>query len=332
MKKNRKIKDFLAEKNNSKFMFTPGTASITEENIKGLGPCFGRGDDEYLNTEDRVLKKLKKITGHKNIVRMQGSGSFALEVLSLNFLYGKVLIVSTGHYSDRLYNLCTSAKKNFRKIMKVSKVDWKNIEDFSGRFDWVFACPTETSCGLRIPIQDLKKLSKKIKSKLALDATASIGLEMNHDLADVISYSSCKGLFGLTGGCFIAYNSNPENKVNSFNLDINSHIQKKMTGPYHAIQSLEKILYNHSFYKHSVQINKTSFLKKFENKLIYEKKNQPLLCTYAKCKLGAKDKRVIFYKARNNLSGSVVCHLGEVSLGRKAKADILKKIYVKKEI
>ena len=78
--------------------------------------------------------------------------------------------------------------------------------------------------------------------------------------------------------------------------------------------------------------NGGQFIKKFENKLIYEKKNQPLLCTYAKCKLGAKDKRVIFYKARNNLSGSVVCHLGEVSLGRKAKADILKKIYVKKEI
>ena len=30
-----------------------------------------------------------------------------------------------------------------------------------------------------------------------LDATASFGLE-NHKLADVFSYSSCKGLFGLT--------------------------------------------------------------------------------------------------------------------------------------
>ena len=32
-----------------------------------------------------------------------------------------------------------------------------------------------------------------------LDATGSIGLERYHELADVISFSSCKGLFGLTG-------------------------------------------------------------------------------------------------------------------------------------
>ena len=43
---------------------------------------------------------------------MQGSGSFALEAVSLNFLYGKILIVSTGYYSDRLYSLCLKAKKN----------------------------------------------------------------------------------------------------------------------------------------------------------------------------------------------------------------------------
>ena len=80
--------------------------------------------------------------------------------------------------------------------------------DFSGKFDWIWACPTETSCGLKIPIPELKKLSKKIEAKLALDATASFGLEPFHELGDVVSYSSCKGLFGLTGACFISYNIN----------------------------------------------------------------------------------------------------------------------------
>ena len=103
-----------------------------------------------------------------------------------------------------------------------------------------------------------------------------------------------------------------------------------MTGPYHAIQSLEKILSKHNDYKYTVKVNKKKFLKIFENKLIYSKKNQPLLCTYVKCKLKAKDKRVIFYKARNNLPGSVVCHLGEAHLGKSAKAEILKKITIQK--
>ena len=220
--RNKKLEDFVKDRNNSKFLFTAGPASLVTENILGLSPCFGRNDSQYLKVEKKVLKNLKKISGHKKIVRMQGSGSFALEVVSLNFLYGKILIVSTGYYSDRLFNLCVKAKKNFKKILKVSKVSWKDLDDFSGKFDWVWTCPTETSCGLKIPIFELKKLSKKVKAKLALDATASIGLETQHELADVISYSSCKGLFGLTGGCFISYNFDPENRVNSFNLDINS--------------------------------------------------------------------------------------------------------------
>ena len=327
--KNKNLSQFIKEKNNSKLLFTAGPASLSEENILGLAPCFGRNDKNYLRVEKKVLNKLKNFSGHKKIAAMQGSGSFALEVVSLNFLYGKVLIISTGYYSDRLFDLCKKAKKNFGKISKVTKVDWKNLENFSKKNDWVWACPTETSRGLKIPISDLKKFSKKLGAKLALDATASFGLESDHDLADVISYSSCKGLFGLTGGCFVSYNINPENKVNSFYLDINSHLEKKMTGTYHAIQSLEKILDKHSNFKYSVIVNKKKFSNLFKNKLIYATKNQPLICTYVDCKLYTKDKRVIFYKPRTNLKGSIVAHLGEVHLSKSAKGKILEKIYEK---
>jgi len=329
--KTKKLEDFVKYKNRSKFLLTAGPASLSTENIIGLAPCFGRHDNQYLKVEKKVLNKLKNISGHNKIVRMQGSGSFALEVVSLNFLYGRVLVISTGYYSERLYNLCNKAKKDFKKIKKIKKIDWKNLDDFSGNFDWVWACPTETSHGLKIPITELKKISKRVKARLALDATASMGLEPFHDLADVISYSSCKGLFGLTGGCFVAYNSKPQNKVNSFNLDINSHIEKKMTGPYHAIQSLEKVLDKHKNFVHSVKINKKKFLNIFKDKLIYNIKNQPLICTYADCKLTTSDRRVIFYEPRINLKGSVICHLGEVHLGKLAKGKILNKIYIKKK-
>ena len=328
--KDKKLEDFVKKRNNSKFLFTVGPASLVTENILGLAPCFGRNDSQYLKVEEKVLKKLKNISGHKKIVRMQGSGSFALEVVSLNFLHGKILIVSTGYYSDRLFNLCIKAKKNFGKITKISKVNWRELEDFSAKYDWVWACPTETSHGLKIPITDLKKFSKKIKAKLVLDATASFGLESFHELGDVISYSSCKGLFGLTGGCFISYNADPQNTVNSFNLDINSHIEKKMTGPYHSIQSLEKVLDKHENFRHSVIVNKKIFLKRFEDKLIYNIKNQPLICTYVNCKLESKDRRVIFYKPRINLSGSVISHLGEAHLAKLAAGKILEKIHIKK--
>ena len=48
----------------------------------------------------------------------------------------------------------------------------------------------ETSVGLKTPIVKLQKLKKRCKAKLALDATASIGLELDHGYADVLAYSS----------------------------------------------------------------------------------------------------------------------------------------------
>ena len=49
-------------------------------------------------------------------------------MVSLNFLRGKVLIVSTGYYSDRLYNLALFAKKTHNFIKKIDKVEWNDLD------------------------------------------------------------------------------------------------------------------------------------------------------------------------------------------------------------
>ena len=162
-----------------------------------------------------------------------------------------------------------------------------------------------------------------------LDATASIGLENDHDLADLIAYSSCKGLFGLTGASFIAYNHPPQNEIGSFYMSIINHNDKKMTGPYHTIQSLYKVLEKYKEFKFAVKINKEKFLKDFKDLIVFPKLYQPLLCTYSKRKLYSKNKDVIFYKTRSKLKGSVLCHLGEVHLKKKAKANILDNIIIR---
>ena len=160
-------------------------------------------------------------------------------------------------------------------------------------------------------MKDLKKLSISSKSRLAIDATASFGLENSHKDADVISFSSCKGLLGLTGAGFICYNQTPKNKVNSFVLNLKNAKDKKMTGPYHAIQSLEMILKNYKYFKRSVEINKKLTLKKFKDYISLPKKNQPLLCTYLNCKVKGTNNKVVLYKPRVKLPGSIICHLGE---------------------
>ena len=156
------VKNFIDNKNLKKRLFTPGPASLLYENITSIEPCFGRGDYQYQKIEDNVLNRLKKFTNHRNIARMQGSASFALEVMINNFIYGKVLIIKTGIYSDRLLSMSTASKVNFKKIKKIDYIDYKNIFEISKSYDWVMGCPVETSVGLKIPISKLNKLKKKM--------------------------------------------------------------------------------------------------------------------------------------------------------------------------
>ena len=317
------FKKFIKKENSKKILFTPGPSSLLEENLNGLKPCFGRGDSGYKKIENSVLKKLKLMSSHKKIVRMQGSGSLAIEIMCHNFLYGNILILDTGFYSDRLKKICKSAKLIEKKIKTVKSINWKKMNNYKKNFDWVLACPTETSKGLHIPIKKIVKFSKKIKAKTMLDATGSFGLEKDHSYADVISYSSCKGLFGLTGASFIAFNNMPYYFSKTFYLNLKNHLKNKMTGPYHIILSLFYVLKKHESIKKSVEINKKLFCKKMIKFLVYPKENQPLLCTHVNKKITPKNKRVIIYKPRSKIKGSIICHLGEAHLGRKAKVQII---------
>ena len=114
----KNLDKLIENKNKNKIIFTAGPASLLKENIYSLNPCFGRGDKEYLTKEKFVLKKILNISGQEQIVRMQGSASLAIEIMALNFLYGKVLIVKTGYYSDRIHYLANMASKINGKIKK----------------------------------------------------------------------------------------------------------------------------------------------------------------------------------------------------------------------
>lgn len=321
--KGMKIDDFARERNETKFLFTPGPASLLAENITGLRPCFGRGDKDYKAVEKTVIGHLQTMSGHEYVVPMQGSASLALEIMIRNFLTGRIVVVSTGYYSDRLKRLVEMASDGSNYIDSIDIVNWGDLAKLDGEYDWLLSCSTETSVGLRLPITWLSAHAKRLQAKLMLDATASIGLESNHDLAEVIAYSSCKGLFGLTGAAFVAFNEIPGNIVNSFYLDMKSHLEKRMTGPYHAIASLLDVLPVHSEFKEAVVINKNLFCTRMNKYLVHEEKHQPLLCTFIKKILHPANDKVILYQSRANTEGQVVCHLGEVYLGRNAKGAIL---------
>ena len=53
------------------------------------------------------------------------------------------------------------------------------------------------------------------------------------------------------------------------------------------------------------------------------KENQPLICTYTRCRIVSKSDKAVLYKPRNLNNGSIVCHLGEIHLRESAKGDLV---------
>ncbi len=290
---------------NQKLMLTPGPAVILHENLSGLKPVFGRGDIEYQSIYDKVIDWLKELSGQDKVISAQGSATFAIELAAHTFIYGKILIVSTGYYSDRLQKLLP-------KCNQVDIVSSAQLETITEQYDWIMCAYTENSKAFKLNLELLKSKADTLKAKIFVDATGSIGLETGHELADVIAFSSCKGLFGLTGACFIAHkNGLEEQKQDSFYFNIDTHRQKIVTGPYHAICSLYDIMPIHNKLVERVQNSKKIIINTFKA-LIPSLENQPLLCTYLNGIIKAKDDNVILYSPRISMPGSIVCHLGEV--------------------
>jgi 2-aminoethylphosphonate-pyruvate transaminase len=313
------FKEFINLKNMLKPVFTPGPPALSEENLIGLGPAFGRGDSNFQSQLEFVEDWLKELTGKPNLISFQGSGTLACEVALKAFITGRIAVIKSGFYSERLYRILLDK-------FKPNQVVYKNYSEFSTEdlnFDWVVSCYVETSSAFKLNINELKNLTSKFQAKLFIDATASIGLEIDHKLADVICFSSCKGLFGLTGAAFIAYeNSLDIYQEKSFYLNIESHIKKLITGPYHAIQSLVNVIPVHNKMVEAVRLNKGVFMEKFSKFVIHDPESQPVIATIVDCKIVSTNRNAIMYVPRKGVNGTIISHLGESYLKREARGEI----------
>jgi 2-aminoethylphosphonate-pyruvate transaminase len=299
-----KVLNSITQINNKRLMLTPGPAMILPENLQYLKPLFGRNDNEYEKISDFVIDWIKQLSGQDKVISMQGSATLALEIAMHSFILGKVLLVSTGYYSDRLKQLLP--KSCFLTVCK-----YEELSIIKGNFNWVLCAYTETSVAFKVDLQSVKNKASECGAKLFIDATGSIGLEENHQLADAMAFSSCKGLFGLTGAGFVAYKSNLNyNKLDTFYCNLDTHKNKMTTGPYHAIASLYGVINKHNMFKQRVINSKNIILEKYHH--IVRKDNQPLLCTYLDGRVIANDSNIVLYSPRSKLSGSVICHFGEI--------------------
>jgi cytidyltransferase-like protein len=296
----------ITQINNQKLMLTPGPAVILHENIQYLKPVFGRGDDEYQQMATKVLDWIKQLSGQDEVVMAQGSATFALELAAHSFVKGKVLLVSTGYYSDRLQKLLPEE-------CELKVINYDDLEKVQDEFDWVLCAYTETSKAFKVDLSTVKIKADQLGARLYVDATGSIGLEAQHELADVMAFSSCKGLFGLTGACFVAHKKNlPKKSLSKFYFNLETHENKMVTGPYHAVASLYGVMKKHDELVRRVKNSKYQVLTDWGKYIDTERIHQPLLCTYLHAKLNAIDDQTVMYTPRSDLPGSIVCHFGEV--------------------
>jgi len=313
----RALAAIVDKRNSLKPMFTPGPSNLSKDNLLDIRPAFGRDDKEYLQIEAEVLENIRKLTGHDQIVRMQGSATTAIDVATSNFVLGNVLIIDSGYYSNRLINIY-QRKLTTLNNTHITVIKYEDIESElrnTRTFDWIATTYTETADAFIADIRLLKKLSEKKSAKLFLDATASINLQDHHDLSDATAFSSCKGLCGLTGAGFITLNNNCLKNALKGSLplvmDIDTYINKQTTGPYHAICSLFTISKNFDRIKNNVEKSKKYFLEKYADRIIRPKNHQPNLSTMIKADEISFTKGVP-YSPRTAEKGTVViCHLGD---------------------
>ena len=291
---------------NKRLFLTPGPAAIIPENALGLYPVFGRADQNFQDVQKIVIDWLKSLSGQDEIISLQGSATLALEIALKSFVSGKVLLVNTGYYSNRLKSL-------LNPDVCIDEINSDQLNSHEGNYDWILCTYTETSTAFKHDASVLLQAKSNFQSKLFMDATGSIGLESQHEIADVLAFSSCKGLLGLTGASFIGFKSGL-NKINnsSFYLDIDTHIQRKVTGPYHIIATLAEIMKVHHIYHERIIQSKKNLLLA-DQSLDYIPDHEPLLCTKLKKKfnlpLGA-----VPYHPRVPSDQQIVCHLGELDI------------------
>ena len=112
----------MAQIKNRKLMLTPGPGAVPYEATMELRPLFGRGDDDYAQMSKEVIEWIKSLSGQDEVVFAQGSATFGLELAAHSFVRGKVLLVSTGYYSDRLEQLLPEGVKSLNVDMLMLKI------------------------------------------------------------------------------------------------------------------------------------------------------------------------------------------------------------------
>jgi cytidyltransferase-like protein len=325
----RALAAIVQKRNSERPVLTPGPCNLHPENLLDLNPGFSR-DPEYQSMEKAVLERIGRLAGKEQVVTLQGSATTAIEVATTNFLSGNVVAITSGYYSQRIVDLI-ERKKDSLRLESFKTISYEAIQEVGAPTDWIVAVYTETADAFLLDILKLKEMAQRCGAKLMIDATGSINLEQHHDVADVLMFSSCKGLGGLTGAGFIAFDQTMLNYINSgrkeFILDLDTYISKKTTSPVHAISSLKSVSLRFEELSNRVKESKQRFVSMFEERL-HRKTNQPQLCTKINGRMNLPESALVYEPRTINTGEQVICHLFDQYPSNRAIGELYEAIQI----
>ncbi len=311
--RDRAIYAIIQKRNSERPMLTPGPGNLHPECLLDLQPFFSR-DDRYEKLEAIVLERVTKLTGKDSVTTLQGSATTAIEVATSSFLSGNVVVITSGFYSQRMFDMLQK-KRDCLRLDSLSAVTYEDAlkNRVPNKADWIVSAYTETADAFLVDLPCIAQLAEQLGAKLMLDATGSINLEQNHEVADVLMFSSCKGLGGLAGAGFIAYDramlDRLDDRPKEFILDLMTYIERRTTPPVHAISSLYALSQNFQRLGERVRLSKQCFIDRFMDRLIHRKENQPALCTMISGSLVLPESVVAYHPRNKTGETQVVCHL-----------------------
>jgi len=170
-------------------------------------------EEEFTKLLQRVrgkLMELVKANDDYSVIILTGSGTSAVESIigSLPMWDTRLLVLSNGHYGDRIQSICGRYNIQYDKYvsdktMKVSEIE-KEIRQEG--ITHVAMVHHETSTRTLNPLRMIGKLCLKYNKKLIVDAVSSIGVHNLNVVADNIDFmagSSNKGIGGPEGISYV---------------------------------------------------------------------------------------------------------------------------------
>ena len=166
-------------------LFTPGPLTTSRQTKNSMLIDYGSWDNDFNQITKEIRSRLIKIiNGDKSFtcVPLQGSGTFGVEAMLINFIKKneKILILINGAYGERILSICKyhrlkystltwdeNKSLNINALNKIIKND-KKIKHLA-----FVHC--ETSTGILNPISKVSKICKLNKINLYIDAMSTYG-------------------------------------------------------------------------------------------------------------------------------------------------------------